>query len=192
MSTPAPPPQPPRQPEPQPQREPQPHQRAAQPGPLPPPEAGVAFQPVDRRYAYARLLTESTFLLGALIVVLVVGFLFWKPLLWIGLPAIAAWAIFAVWLIFRQTRALGYAERASDLLVRHGIMFHTTSVVPYGRLQYVEVSSGPIERMFGLAGVELHTASASTDATIPGLPRAEAERLRDELATRGESQLAGL
>ncbi len=192
MSTSAPPPQPPRQPEPQPQREPQPQQRAAQPGPLPPPEAGVAFQPVDRRYAYARLLTESTFLLGALIVVLVVGILFWKPLLWIGLPVIAAWAIFAVWLIFRQTRALGYAERASDLLVRHGIMFHTTSVVPYGRLQYVEVSSGPIERMFGLAGVELHTASASTDATIPGLPRAEAERLRDELATRGESQLAGL
>lgn len=188
MSTPAPPPQPPRQPQPQ----PQPHQRAAQPGPLPPPEAGVSFQPVDRRYAYARLLTESIFLLGALTVVLAVGILFWKPLIWIGLPVIAAWAIFAVWLIFRQTKALGYAERTFDLLVRHGIMFHTTSVVPYGRLQYVEVSSGPIERMFGLAGVELHTASASTDATIPGLPRAEAERLRDELAARGESQLAGL
>ncbi|MCT1921359.1 PH domain-containing protein [Brevibacterium luteolum] len=184
MSIPAPPPQPPRQPE--------PPQRPVQPGPLPPPEAGVAFQPVDRKYAYARLLTEAIFLVGALIVVLVVGILFWKPLMWIGLPVIAAWAIFAVWLIFRQTKAFGYAERASDLLVRHGIMFHTTSVVPYGRLQYVEVSSGPIERMFGLAGVELHTASASTDATIPGLPRAEAERLRDELATRGESQLAGL
>ena len=51
------------------------------------------------------------------------------------------------------------------------IMFHKATVVPYGRLQFVDVDAGPIDRMFGLATVKLHTASASTDATIPGLPR---------------------
>ena len=46
--------------------------------------------------------------------------------------------------------------------------------------------------MFGLATVKLHTASAATDATIPGLPRAEADRLRDSLAGLGQANLAGL
>ncbi len=64
--------------------------------------------------------------------------------------------------------------------------------MPYGRLQFVDVDAGPIDRMFGLATVKLNTASAATDATIPGLPRAEADRLRDSLAGLGQANLAGL
>jgi hypothetical protein len=51
----------------------------------------------------------------------------------------------------RRVRAWGYAERAEDLLVRRGVMFRRTSVIPYGRMQYVEVTAGPFERGFGLA-----------------------------------------
>ena len=92
----------------------------------------------------------------------------------------------------RQVRAIGYAERDDDLLIRHGIMFRTLVVVPYGRMQYVDVQAGPLARKLGIAQVQLHTASASTDATIDGLEPAEAERLRDRLASRGEARLAGL
>ena len=95
-------------------------------------------------------------------------------------------------IVVRQVKALGYLERPHDLLVQRGIMFRSTTVVPYGRLQYVEVSAGPLLRMAGLATITLHTASAATDASLPGLPRPEAEALRDSIASRGGARLAGL
>jgi uncharacterized protein len=103
--------------------------------------------------------------------------------------AAAAWAW---WVVGRQVRGWGYAERADDLLVRRGVAFRTVVVVPYGRMQYVDVYAGPVDRIFGLAKVQLHTASARSDAYIPGLPPEEAARLRDRLASRGEARLAGL
>jgi membrane protein YdbS with pleckstrin-like domain len=92
----------------------------------------------------------------------------------------------------RRYDSWGYAEREEDLLVRRGVMFARLSVVPYGRMQFIDVTAGPLERAFGLATVRLHTAAASTDARIPGLEREEAARLRDSLAELGESQAAGL
>ena len=71
-------------------------------------------------------------------------------------------------------------------------MVRRLSVVPYGRMQFVDVTAGPVERMFGLATVKLHTAAAATDAKVPGLLTAEAERLRDRLAALGEAQASGL
>lgn len=106
----------------------------------------------------------------------------------------AALALGAVAERFQHRRfgAWGYAERGDDLLVRRGVMFSRLSVVPYGRMQFVDVTAGPLERVFGLATVRLHTAAAATDARIPGLERDEASRLRDLLAERGEAQAAGI
>ena len=71
-------------------------------------------------------------------------------------------------------------------------MFRRLSIVPYGRMQFVDVTAGPMERLFGLATVQLHTAAAASDAKIPGLPPAEAARLRDRLAALGEARAEGL
>jgi membrane protein YdbS with pleckstrin-like domain len=132
---------------------------------------------------------------------------------WLGLLAVAAgllpgllagpaWSAFAllplalmVWgwvLLGRNWRSWRYAERADDLLISRGVLWREETVVPYGRMQLVEVTSGPVERHFGLATVQLHTAAAATDATIPGLDPAEAERLRDRLTELGEARSAGL
>lgn len=92
----------------------------------------------------------------------------------------------------RRVRAWRYAERAEDLIVKRGVMFRRTSVIPYGRMQYVEVTAGPFERAFGLATVQMHTAAAASDARIPGLPAEEAARLRDQLTSLGESHAMGL
>lgn len=92
----------------------------------------------------------------------------------------------------RRVTAWGYLERADDLLIRRGVMVRRLSVVPYGRMQFVDVTAGPIERSFGLATVRLHTAAAATDARIPGLEAEEAARLRDQLASLGEANAAGL
>ncbi len=92
----------------------------------------------------------------------------------------------------RNQRAWGYTERADDLLVRRGLAFRQLIVVPYGRMQFVDVTAGPLQRRFGLATVQLHTAAAKTDARIPGLTPLAAATLRDRLAARGEARTAGL
>jgi uncharacterized protein len=112
-----------------------------------------------------------------------------------GVPAIAGVAVVLAiaWTVLRgRYRSWGYLERADDLVVRHGLLFRQVTVVPYGRMQFIDVSAGPIDRFFGLATVQLHTAAAASDARIPGLAQAEADRLRDHLASLGEAQATGL
>ncbi|MFI7026412.1 PH domain-containing protein [Micromonospora sp. NPDC049900] len=103
--------------------------------------------------------------------------------------------LFATWravTIVRAVRAWGYAEREDDLLVRHGLLVRRLSIVPYSRMQFVDVSAGPLERAFDLATVQLHTAAAASDARVPGLRPAEASRLRDRLTALGEDRAEGL
>ena len=60
------------------------------------------------------------------------------------------------------------------------------------RYQFIDVTAGPVDRVFGLATVQLHTAAAATDTRIPGLLRRDAEQLRDRLASVGEARATGL
>ncbi len=110
----------------------------------------------------------------------------------IAMAAVVVVELVAEVIVLRRFRAWGYAERAEDLLVRRGVLVHRLSVVPYGRMQFVDVVAGPLERRWGLATVRLHTAAAASDARVPGLPATEAERLRDRLAMLGEARAAGL
>jgi hypothetical protein len=109
-----------------------------------------------------------------------------------ALGAIALGSAAAWWFVRNRFRAWGYLERDEDLEVRRGVMVQRLSVVPYGRMQFVEITTGPVERLFGLATVKLHTAAADSDARIPGLDPDEAARLRDRLAALGEAKAAGL
>ncbi len=112
-----------------------------------------------------------------------------------GVPAAAAVVATLVvfWVVLRgRYRSWGYLERDDDLVVRRGLLFRQLTVVPYGRMQFIDVSAGPVDRLFGLATVQLHTAAAATDARIPGLAHDEADRLRDRLASLGEAQATGL
>lgn len=154
--------------------------------------AGVTWSAVSWKLATSRRLVAAIFAGG-----ISVGCAAWAIAggeTWAWLPAGLAVVVlvWAFWVIGRQVRAIGYAEREEELLVRSGIMWRTIVVVPYGRLQYVDVQAGPLDRLFGISQVQLHTASASTDAVIPGLPPDEAARLRDRLTARGQSRLAGL
>jgi hypothetical protein len=110
--------------------------------------------------------------------------------------AVGAAALVALvlgWLaIGRNLRSWGYVERADDLMVTHGALFKKLTVVPYGRMQLVDVEAGPIERSFGLVSVKLHTAAATTDAKVCGLVPAVASALRDRLTQLGEAHASGL
>jgi membrane protein YdbS with pleckstrin-like domain len=124
--------------------------------------------------------------------------------------SLVAWILFSAWVVVgwlvlavaglgwgwvfvgRSARSWAYAERAEDLYIKHGITFRQMVAVPYGRMQYVDVHAGPLDQLFKIANLHLHTAAPSTTARIPGLTVEEAARLRDRLTSLGETQAAGL
>jgi membrane protein YdbS with pleckstrin-like domain len=124
------------------------------------------------------------------------GFIVWRNG---GAVAAVMWVVAVLlgaavtWLVAElDRRAYGYVERADDLLVTHGVFVKRLIVVPYGRMQFVDVTAGLLERWMGIATVRMHTAAAATDATIPGLRSTEAAQLRDRLAQKGEERSMGL
>lgn len=92
----------------------------------------------------------------------------------------------------RRLRAIGFRLREDDLVFRRGILFLRVVAVPYGRMQLVDISRGPVARAFGLAELKLVTAAAASHVTIPGLAIEQAEELRDRLVELAESRRAGL
>jgi membrane protein YdbS with pleckstrin-like domain len=120
----------------------------------------------------------------------VVGGPAWVSVLLLVVLAVATAAAWV--LIGRNARWWAYAERDEDLYIRHGALFRTLVMVPYGRMQYVDVHAGPLDQAFRIASLHLHTASPGTSARIPGLPAEEAARLRDRLTSLGGARSAGL
>ncbi|WP_028464118.1 PH domain-containing protein [Nesterenkonia alba] len=161
--------------------------------------AGVTWTRVDPAYIPVKFVGAIVNWLFWLAIVFIPGILNWTGvwslpawLLYPGLALMVIWAVIDVALVPRRVKAIGYFERHDDLLIRKGLLWQRVVAVPYGRLQYVDIEAGPIMRKFGLCTVQLKTASAATDATIPGVRREEGARLRDELSARGQARLAGL
>jgi membrane protein YdbS with pleckstrin-like domain len=155
--------------------------------------ADATWTPVEPALATVRrIVLAITCLLIAVIGGVVLGLA--APAWTIALPIVVAVVAGALgWiLIGRNQRSWRYAERELDLLVSHGVMLRSLVVVPYGRMQYVDLQSGPLQRAFGIATIELHTATPQTDAQIPGLKPADAARLREKLAALGNAQASGL
>jgi uncharacterized protein len=154
--------------------------------------ATVDWRPVSPKLITVELIARASWVV-VLLAGLAVGW-FLRPY-WMWPAGMAVVVVYAIWrsiVTVRAVRAWGYAERDQDLLVRHGLLIRHLSIVPYARMQYVDVTAGPLERAFGLATVQLHTAAAASDARVPGLPPAEAARLRDRLTALGEDRAEGL
>lgn len=92
----------------------------------------------------------------------------------------------------RRVRAIGYLDDEEDLTIASGIMFRSVHTIPYGRVQSVKIGEGPVERRYGLATLTITTAAGGGTETLPGLPKAEAERLRSLLTDRGIELMAAL
>jgi membrane protein YdbS with pleckstrin-like domain len=164
----------------------------AQTDPLEPWPDTVDWRPVSPKLITVELINRAIWVV-IVVAALVVGWVMTDH--WSWKVATAAVLLIAVWrslVTVRAVKAWGYAERDNDLLVRHGLVVRRLSIVPYARMQFVDVTAGPLERAFGLASVQLHTAAAASDARIPGLPPEEASRLRDRLTALGEDRAEGL
>lgn len=153
--------------------------------------ADIEFRPVSHSLIALRLINVVIFML-LLLGASAVAALAISPLIWAVFGLFALITCWLLWLVPRQVGNMGYALTDTELIYKRGAMWRTVTVVPYGRMQYVDLSQGPLMRMFGISDLRLHTASASTISNIQGLPTGEAEALREHLSRLGSSQMAGL
>jgi uncharacterized protein len=156
------------------------------------PSEAIQWLPVSRRLLWleqAHLAAWAGSMLTACVIAA-----FWLPAaaVWAAAAAVVVVGLIRAVTIVRSVRTWGYAERDVDLLVRHGLLVRRLSIVPYARMQFVDVTAGPLERALGLATVQMHTAAAASNARVPGLPAAAAAQLRDRLTALGEVHLEGL
>ena len=85
----------------------------------------------------------------------------------------------------RRYRAWGYAEGEEELAIKRGLLVRVRTIVPFGRVQHIDVAQGPIERRYGLATLILHTAGTRGAAVpLPGLKHELAEAMRDRIRAR--------
>ncbi len=147
---------------------------------------------VSPRYVVVQLIANGLFLALVLGAALVLWLLFDVVWVWIPAGVIAAVTVATLVVMPRQARSIGYQLRADDLVFRRGILWQRIVAVPYGRMQLVDITHGPLDRGFGIAQLKLVTAAAATGVTIPGLTQAAAERLRDTLIDVAETRRTGL
>jgi membrane protein YdbS with pleckstrin-like domain len=99
--------------------------------------------------------------------------------------ALAILLYLALWAPPRRYRAWGYGLDGEELQVRRGIWTRVHTLVPLDHVQHIDVSQGPLERAFGICSLILHTAGTlHSQIVLPGLTRATAEAMRDEIRGR--------
>jgi uncharacterized protein len=111
-----------------------------------------------------------------------------------GLLTAVAWllTVFAV-VVFpaRRYAHIGYALGADDLRVARGFLFRTDTIVPFVRVQHIDVGQGPIERRYGLSHLVVHTSGThNSTVTLPGLPAERAAEMRDAIRAHIRSDFA--
>jgi len=147
---------------------------------------------ISPAYVRVQLISNGLFLVAVVAAMLAVA-LVWHQW-WAYIPG-GLISVLLVWTILitpRQARSIGYQLRQDDLVFRRGILWQRTVAVPYGRMQLVDITHGPLDRGFGIAQLKLVTAAASTGVVIPGLPQQAAEKLRDTLIDVAETRRTGL
>ena len=102
---------------------------------------------------------------------------------WISMGSLAAILVLfllSMVLVSSRYRMAGYALRAYDIMYKRGVFWHSTTIIPYSRIQHVEISQGPVQSAFGIATLRIYTAGGSrSDLSIEGLERKSAEEIKE-------------
>lgn len=151
-----------------------------------------AWHQISPKYVVSQTVQNAIFVAFVAIVAIVVTMLFdhWWP--WIPAGILILVTLITQLVLPRQARALGYMLRADDLVFRKGILWQRMIAVPYGRMQLIDITHGPMDRAFGIAKLKMVTAAATTGVEIPGISQAAAEALRDTLIEVAETRRTGL
>lgn len=154
-------------------------------------ETGVWHQ-ISPKYVRVQFISTGSFLLIVVAATLVLTLLMDQMWAWIPGGIMTVILVWTLAILPRQARSIGYQLRTDDLVFRRGILWQRFVAVPYGRMQLVDITHGPLDRGFGIAQLKFVTAAATTGVVIPGLEQTTAETLRDHLVAVAESRRTGL
>lgn len=147
---------------------------------------------ISPRYVVSQLLQNALLVVGIAAAALVLVLVFHQTWAWIPAGIVILITLITMVILPRQAKAVGYMLRADDIVFRRGIIWQRMVAVPYGRLQLVDITHGPLDRAFGVSQLKMVTAAATTGVQIPGLTQAAAETLRDTLIEVAETRRTGL
>jgi membrane protein YdbS with pleckstrin-like domain len=147
---------------------------------------------ISRRYVASQLVQNGILLVLLLAVMLVLALVFHQMWVWIPGGILTVLIVGTLVILPRQARAIGYMLRDDDIVFRRGILWQRIIAVPYGRMQLVDITHGPLDRAFGVSQLKMVTAAAATGVQIPGLTQSAAESLRDTLIAVAETRRTGL
>lgn len=147
---------------------------------------------ISPRWVVSQFLQNGITLAVIVSAVLVAVLVFDQQWAWIPGGILALFIVITLVILPRQARAFGYMLRVDDIVFRKGILWQRIIAVPYGRMQLVDITHGPLDRAFGVAQLKMVTAAATTGVQIPGLSQAAAESLRDTLIEVAETRRTGL
>jgi membrane protein YdbS with pleckstrin-like domain len=137
-------------------------------------------------YAHAlrvqAVLTSIPFLIGALVLEAVSRDQGWLPQGVIAGPVLLIALALIIRIPMRRYSARGYQMNADRLRVVRGVLFRSDTVVPFSRVQHIDVHQGPLERFFGIATLTLHTAgNHNASVALPGLGEPLAREMREDI-----------
>jgi membrane protein YdbS with pleckstrin-like domain len=155
-------------------------------------ELDGTWHQISPRYVASQFVQNGIMLALLVIVALVLAFVLHQSWVWIPAGILAAITLLTLAILPRQAKAIGYMLRADDIVFRKGILWQRIIAVPYGRMQLVDITHGPLDRAFGVSQLKMVTAAATTGVQIPGLTQAAAEALRDTLLDVAETRRTGL
>lgn len=147
---------------------------------------------ISPRYVVSQFLQNGILLALVIVAALILGLVLHQTWIWIPAGIISVMMIITLVILPRQARAIGFMLRADDIVFRKGILWQRIIAVPYGRMQLVDITHGPLDRAFGVSQLKMVTAAATTGVQIPGLTQAAAEALRDTLIDVAETRRTGL
>jgi hypothetical protein len=145
----------------------------------------TGLSPVEPGYRHVLRVRALVFWLPLLIAASVADLVLLLATPFYGLPSIvvaflSATAIFVV--PSRRYQRLGYALHPTLLQVVRGWLFHADTIVPLVRVQHIDVTRGPLDKMFGTANLVVHTAGTHNSIVVlPGLAPDRASEIRDEI-----------
>jgi len=143
---------------------------------------GGALTPLHPNYVKVVRIGTLLFVLPFVVVALILEFADQLPRGAFLAPVL----LLALFLILRtplrRYHARGYQMGADRLRVVRGLIFRSDTVVPFGRVQHIDVQQGPIERTYGLGTLVLHTAgNHNASVSLPGLGHDDAMAMREEI-----------
>lgn len=154
----------------------------------------VVFSKPNPKYRYVvgcNIFAFFVFLVLTPLVFSVFNPTFFNPTLW-TIVVILIGSILLVTIVLSSVRykKKGFAFRNHDVLYRSGSLATTIIVIPYNRVQHVALHEGLISRFFGLVKIEIFTAGGeSSDISIPGLEKSDAENIKQLLMGKIQKQL---